>query len=349
MSFLQITMRFLIVACVTVHGNLCLYASDSGVPIQTEDPNVSPEITVPPDVLTNEEQAVIERALEMTTAAIRRSQPDTTSNLPAAAKTTSELADSINRQLNARSPQNKVPFTPSLPELQGSTQPDREEEASNLPAPEPEESSELPSHTEITNDGPRFLNDGNYWPNADSIKKTPKDIESLIDFISEGGTSLRPVNPNDLLKNRSWSEALDLKLLQLENERNETQVKLEDGEHQEEVMVLDAVNFTAQIREIYQLLNPSARLHPWLKWLLYSSRITPQMLELYYSALRKRDQIYMLAAKGKGELKIRYRGRIVDIPIFVWPDQAHGLYELVVVRRREASEGKLETPMLPRL
>lgn len=289
----------------------------------------------------------------MTTAAIRRSQPAAASDLPAAAKTTSELADSINQQLNSRSPQdrspqNEVPLTPSPPQLESSTPPDREEEAPDLPAPEPEESSELPSYTEVTNDDPRFLNDPySNIPSQSAPIKTPKEFESLIDFISEGGTSLSPVNPNDLLKNRSWSEALDLKLLELENERNKTQVKLDDRKHQEEVIVLDAVNFTAQIREIYQLLNPSARLHPWLKWLLYSSRITPQMLELYYSALRKRDQIYMLAAKGNGELKIRYRGRIVDIPIFVWPDQAHGLYELVVIRRQEASEGKLETPMLP--
>lgn len=342
MSFLQIAMRLLIVGCVMVHSNLCLYAD--GAPIQTGDPNVSPEITAThTETLTSAERIVIERALEMTKANISRSQSVPTSNLPQAAKTTSELADSINQQLNEQSSQNEVPSTPSLPQLGSSTQPDREEETSNFPTPELEERAPLPTHTEITNDNPVFLNDHS------APIKTPKEFVSLIDFISQSGTSLDPITLKNGSKNRSWAEALDLKLLQLENERNETQVKLDNGELQEEVLVLDAVNFTPQIRGIYQLLNPPARLHPWLKWLLYSSRITPQMLEAYYSALRKRDQIYMLAAKAKGKLKIRYRGKVLDVPIFVWPEQAHGLYELVVIRRQEASEGKLETPVLPRL
>jgi hypothetical protein len=100
----------------------------------------------------------------------------------------------------------------------------------------------------------------------------------------------------------------------------------------ESVVVLDAVDFTLQIQAIDRLLNPPARLHPWLKWLLYLHRVSPEMLQFYQAALEGRDRIYTLASKSEGRLKIRYQGRIMDVPIFVWPDNAEGSYELVMVR-----------------
>lgn len=98
-----------------------------------------------------------------------------------------------------------------------------------------------------------------------------------------------------------------------------------------DVVVVDAVDFTREIRDIHRLMNPPRRLHPWLKWLLYLNRVTPKMLEFYQAAIERRDRIYTLATKSDGKLKIRYQGRVMDVPIFVWPDEAEGLYELVMV------------------
>ena len=103
------------------------------------------------------------------------------------------------------------------------------------------------------------------------------------------------------------------------------------------VVVLDAVDFTNQIKAIDRLLNPPTRLHPWLKWMLYLSRVSPEMLQLYQAALEERDRIYTLASKSDGRLKIRYQGRIMDVPIFVWPDNAEGPYELVMVQDQHAA------------
>src|SRR3989338_796689 len=100
----------------------------------------------------------------------------------------------------------------------------------------------------------------------------------------------------------------------------------------EDVIVVDVVNFTREIRDIHRLMNPPQRLHPWLKWLLYLNRVTPEMLEFYQAAVERRDRIYTLASRSDGKLKIRYRGRVLDVPIFVWPDEADGAYELVMVR-----------------
>ena len=99
-------------------------------------------------------------------------------------------------------------------------------------------------------------------------------------------------------------------------------------------VVVDVVNFTRDIRLIHQLLNPPERLHPWLKWLLYLGRVTPQMLEIYYGALQKRDQIFKLAfdsaVNGDKKYKIRYRGKIMkEFPVYVMPEDAQGFYELV--------------------
>jgi hypothetical protein len=105
---------------------------------------------------------------------------------------------------------------------------------------------------------------------------------------------------------------------------------------QSDIVILDAVDFTNQIKAIHRLLNPPTRLHPWLKWLLYLSRVSPEMLQLYQAALEGRDRIYTLASKSDGRLKIRYQGRIMDVPIFVWPDDAEGYYELVMVRDQHA-------------
>jgi hypothetical protein len=106
--------------------------------------------------------------------------------------------------------------------------------------------------------------------------------------------------------------------------------------------VLDVVLFTDQIRAIHRLLNPPERLHPWLKRLLYLSRVTPEMLQFYQAALEERDRIYTLASKSDGRLKIRYDGNIMKFNYFPFPEDAEGRYELVYVRdQRVASNSTM--------
>jgi hypothetical protein len=97
-------------------------------------------------------------------------------------------------------------------------------------------------------------------------------------------------------------------------------------------MVLSSIEFTAEIQSIDRLLHPPGRLHPWLKWLLYLNRVTPEMIQYYQAALQQRDRIFQLASKSNGKLKVRYQGKIMDVPVYVWPDQAEGAYELVMVK-----------------
>ncbi|HLD56086.1 MAG TPA: hypothetical protein VJA00_00545, partial [Candidatus Omnitrophota bacterium] len=129
---------------------------------------------------------------------------------------------------------------------------------------------------------------------------------------------------------QQWQEIINKLIQGIQNQEAFVSAEATD------VFVLDVVDFTNQIQAIHRLLNPPDRLHPWLKWLLYLSRVSPEMLQFYQAALEGRDRIYTLASKSDGRLKIRYQGRIMDIPIFIWPDDAEGSYELVMVRDQRA-------------
>ncbi len=316
-----------------ISGGFCLYA-DETAPIQSGDHNTTPEkpALTSADVLSSSQEAMVQQATEMAVNNLDQNQSKVSLDSSYQAESTSSLADSINERLNP--PSEAAPL--ALKEMK----PEEKEEPAKTTPQKSEGTSALPTHSEITNYSSGLFNKSDS-DTFNSAKKTPKEVENLLDFIAKSGTSINPADSDEMSKDRSWVEAFDLKLLQIEAERNRMKTRPEDQKKDEGVIVLDAINFTEQIRGIHQLLNPPARLHPWLKWLLYSSRTTPQMLELYYSALRERDRIYMLATKANGKLKIRYRGRIMDVPIFIWPEQAQGLYELVMMKRQGASEMKV--------
>jgi len=103
-------------------------------------------------------------------------------------------------------------------------------------------------------------------------------------------------------------------------------------------VVLDSLEFTPELRYIHTLMNPPAYFHPWLRWLLYSSRLNPEMVKRYQEAMAHRDRIYLQAAQSDGNLKIRYDGKILTDPLLVWPDEAMGLYELVAEQPNAPSE-----------
>lgn len=114
----------------------------------------------------------------------------------------------------------------------------------------------------------------------------------------------------------------------------------ETDQNSDEEVVVDMVEYTPEIRATHLLLNPPRRFHPFLKWLFYADRLTPAMLELYYGALEKSDRMYKSAARSQGALRIRYQGKFLDPPVYLWPDQADGRYELVAMEGRVKSRLK---------
>ena len=158
-------------------------------------------------------------------------------------------------------------------------------------------------------------------------------LKSLRDFLLEGSEDegAGDAAQSTLLDGMDgeFAEKLNALLHSLSEE-------LEEKNGEQEILVIDAIEFTRDMRAVHFLLNPPKRLHPWLRWLLYSSRMTPEMLELYYLALDKSDRLYRMALKSQGKLKLRYQGKILDSPIYIWPDQAEGRYELVMVKSNAA-------------
>jgi hypothetical protein len=179
---------------------------------------------------------------------------------------------------------------------------------------------------------------------SDTGKETEAmESQGILDSITKGKPlNWKPTFDKENKTDVTVSEFEQTLLQKIETLRTEIEA---ETSAEENFVVLDAVDFTRQMRVIHLLLNPPPRLHPWLKWLLYASRLTPKMLEFYYAALAKRDQIYELAAQSNGKLKIRYQGKILNVPIFVWPDQAEGSYELIMVSNNV--ELPNQNPVLP--
>lgn len=116
--------------------------------------------------------------------------------------------------------------------------------------------------------------------------------------------------------------------------------------HPEISSVLDTAHFDDAVRRTHQLLHPPKNLHPWLKWLLYSSRIDRNMIQNYYATLKKRDQIYERALKNAGHFAVLYRDKVFQtIPPYVTPDWAEGDYSLVLLR--ETSRQGQASPAVP--
>lgn len=107
--------------------------------------------------------------------------------------------------------------------------------------------------------------------------------------------------------------------------------------HPEVSMVLETAHFNESIRRTHQLLHPPKNLHPWLKWLLYSGRADKKMVREYYTALKKRDQIYRRALHSYGRFGIVYRNKLfTDILPYVAPEWGEGDYVLVLLREPPA-------------
>ncbi len=151
----------------------------------------------------------------------------------------------------------------------------------------------------------------------------PRPERDLIGFLTDNSDfPLSKVNRED--ESEGLSGAV---LTGPEGDRPAVDARADDTQA---VTVLESVRFSDQIHAIHQLMNPPEDLHPWLKWLLYSSQVNREMLSLYYSTLKKRDQIYQRALQSQGKLAILYKNKIFkDMPIFVMPEWGSGDYSLV--------------------
>ncbi len=106
-------------------------------------------------------------------------------------------------------------------------------------------------------------------------------------------------------------------------------VPLTEGPQSEDgISVLDSIYLGKEMANTHILMNPPKGLHPYMRWLLYERRKTPEMIKKYVAIKQKINQIYLEAKAGKG--KIRYNGKIYDLYLPL-PDEMGGTYELVTL------------------
>lgn len=159
-------------------------------------------------------------------------------------------------------------------------------------------------------------------------------IEHLLRFVRSQHNSRNQQEDEEQAKSNTQLFDIELEKLIKEIQGNAEQFLEETDESGEQYIALEGVDFTRDLRAISRLLSPPERLHPLLKWLLYLSRVTPEMIQFYQAALEKRDDIYTIASQSNGRLKVRYQGKVTDVPIYVWPEYAEGAYELVLLQNK---------------
>lgn len=89
---------------------------------------------------------------------------------------------------------------------------------------------------------------------------------------------------------------------------------------------LDSVYVGRDFLRTQKLLNPPKELHPYLKWLLYTRRLTPQAVDRYLEVRNKILALFRIAKEGRGS--IRYRGKVYGA-FLPFAENATGNYELV--------------------
>lgn len=172
-------------------------------------------------------------------------------------------------------------------------------------------------------------------------------IENILRFIRSRHDSRNQREDEEQAK--SSAQLFDIKLEELikEIQGNAEHFLEETNESGEQYIALEGVDFTRDFRAISRLLSPPERLHPLLKWLLYLSRVTPEMIQFYQAALEKRDDIYTIASQSNGRLRVRYQGKITDVPIYVWPEYAEGSYELVLLQSKGLAPEAVSRASIP--
>lgn len=99
-------------------------------------------------------------------------------------------------------------------------------------------------------------------------------------------------------------------------------VGYKDGKY----MVIDGVDVSKELAAVYYLMHPPQQLHPYLRYLLYTRLVDPQVMRWYLAITEKMNAIYKQAKAGKG--KIRYKGKIISA-FRPMPYDMGGAYELV--------------------
>ncbi len=94
----------------------------------------------------------------------------------------------------------------------------------------------------------------------------------------------------------------------------------------EQYRVVNSVYIGKEFIYAQRMLHPPANLHPYLKWLLYTRNLTPQMMEHYLATHESVEAIYTQAKAGQGN--IRYRGKVYGA-FLPFAETAAGNYELV--------------------
>lgn len=92
--------------------------------------------------------------------------------------------------------------------------------------------------------------------------------------------------------------------------------------------VLDTVAIDEELARAYLFANPQ-NYHAYWRYLMRLQMKKEGLQKNYLEKRKKMMEIYRRAKSGEG--RIRYQGKVLDIPILPLPDEAGGNYELVVL------------------
>jgi len=164
----------------------------------------------------------------------------------------------------------------------------------------------------------------------------PQTNRLPVSLVEEGARRM-----NQFVKDRYWAvkdqlgkdktddklrERIEL-VRQLKEKINEEAVAVPVARKGDQYLVVDSVEVSKELAAVYYLLHPPQQLHPYLRYLLYTRLVDPQVLRWYLAMTEKINAICKQAKAGKG--KIRYRGKIVGT-FRPMPYDMGGAYELVV-------------------
>jgi len=156
----------------------------------------------------------------------------------------------------------------------------------------------------------------------------------LGDYLKDGYLTIRRRIGKD-----SFDKDLAEKIKLLKNLQAQESLEFPVAKKQDGYITVDSVEIGKELATVYYLMHPPTQLHPYLRYLLYTRHVSPEVMRWYLTTLEKVNAIYRQAKAGKG--KIRYKGRIVDayLPL---PSEMGGEYELIF-EQEPNRKGSIET------
>ncbi|HNV85656.1 MAG TPA: hypothetical protein PKL97_01660 [Candidatus Omnitrophota bacterium] len=195
---------------------------------------------------------------------------------------------------------------------------------------------------------PGFLAKGIFVMPGNLTSALPKPGDIPLSLVEEGARKIRDYFKDNYLSvkrkigKKSFDKELAERIKLLQHLQNQEAPAVADAKLRDGYITVDSVEVGKELATVYYLLHPPSQLHPYLRYLLYTRHVSPEVMRWYLLTMEKINAIYRQAKAGKG--KIRYKGRIVDayLPL---PSEMGGEYELVF-EQEPNRKGSVETKPL---